>query len=148
VIVAQVQPKVFVFENVPGLLTGENIAYSEMLIDRLREPLPGLRYGVAAGVLNAADFGVPQIRRRVFLIGIRDAPVQEIHGLFDAIVGRSGFADPSGVIPEGHSAWRTIADALPDWADDDGSWRRWISQDPKEANVLEEAHHSALEHLQ
>lgn len=146
--VARVQPKAFVFENVPGLLTGTNEVYAEALIHRLREPQPGLRYGVAAGILNAADFGVPQIRRRVFVIGVRDAPVQEIHRIFDDIAHRRRFADPSGVIPEGSAPWRTVADALPDWADVDEGWRRWISHDAEDANLLEDLLHSAAEDQQ
>jgi len=146
--VARLEPKAFVFENVPGLLTGENAPYAETLIDRLRQPGPTLQYGVAAGILNAADFGVPQVRRRVFVIGVRGAPVQEIHRVFDVIARRRRFADPSRVIPERSVPWRTLADALPDWAHVDDGWRRWVSQDAEDANLLEQLLHSAAERQQ
>ena len=67
--VAAMRPLLFVFENVPGILSGEDEGYARALIDDLRNCAGTGSYGVAMGVLNAADFGVPQIRRRVFVVG-------------------------------------------------------------------------------
>lgn len=59
------RPQYFTFENVPGLLSAEaGTAYAKIL-DTLCE----LGYSVAWHVLNSTDFGVPQSRRRVYLIG-------------------------------------------------------------------------------
>ena len=61
------RPAWFVMENVPGLLSmAGGAAYLQIMGD-----LRGVGYAVDARVLNAADFGVPQIRRRVFFIGRR-----------------------------------------------------------------------------
>src|SRR5262249_10237418 len=69
-IVAATAPEAFLFENVPGLASSLNEPYLRALLDRLRYPAPGLRYGVIVAVLNAADFGVPQVRERIFILGI------------------------------------------------------------------------------
>src|ERR1035437_5987598 len=57
----------FVFENVKGLTIGEH----KILLQELIEAFDGEGYDVILPyrVLNAADFGVPQDRKRVFLIG-------------------------------------------------------------------------------
>ena len=59
----------FVFENVKGLTVGEH----RKLLDELVEAFAGEGYEVVLPyqVLNAADFGVPQDRRRLFLLGAK-----------------------------------------------------------------------------
>ena len=42
-----------------------------------------------AGVLDAARYGVPQVRRRLFIIGVRGAPTLKIASIFDLIERRS-----------------------------------------------------------
>jgi DNA (cytosine-5)-methyltransferase 1 len=68
-LVKELQPKYCVFENVKGLTLG---AHSKFL-DELIEALDDAGYDVLLPykVLNAADFLVPQDRRRLFLIGTR-----------------------------------------------------------------------------
>jgi DNA (cytosine-5)-methyltransferase 1 len=63
----QVRPLVFCMENVPELLKSqEYILFKETL-----ESAEELGYKIKAEVLNAADFGVPQLRRRAIVIGSR-----------------------------------------------------------------------------
>jgi len=68
-IVAELQPKYFVFENVKGLTLGKHVAFLNELI----AALGSAGYDVASPyqVLNAADFGVPQDRERLFVVGAR-----------------------------------------------------------------------------
>ncbi len=67
-VIAHVKPKVFLAENVKGLLTWENgLAVKAMINDFSR-----LGYKVDFKLFNTADYGVPQIRERVIFIGIRD----------------------------------------------------------------------------
>lgn len=69
-IIQEVQPKVFIYENVRGLTTHDNgntwqkmqKVFTETLHYKISEPK----------VLNAADYGIPQNRRRLFVIGIRE----------------------------------------------------------------------------
>lgn len=61
------RPKYFVMENVPNLLTAENGYFQNELQDLFESK----GYSLSCGNLNAADFGVPQNRRRAVLIGKR-----------------------------------------------------------------------------
>ncbi len=60
-------PKVFVFENVPGILSANNGEYLNLIFDSVRD----VGYELDKKVLNAKDFGVLQDRKRVIIIGWR-----------------------------------------------------------------------------
>lgn len=66
-------PKMFVAENVDGIrnarTTNNNV--DESALDTILQEFDKAGYDVQYKVLNAADFGVPQTRRRVIIIGIR-----------------------------------------------------------------------------
>lgn len=69
-IVRETQPKVFIYENVRGLTTHDN-GRTWRIIQSVFEK--DLRYRIAEPqVLNASDYGIPQIRRRLFVVGIRE----------------------------------------------------------------------------
>ena len=62
------KPKYFVFENVPGLLSAtdeEDNSYLELMKDIFRE----YKYETEFEMLNAKDYGVPQNRKRIILVG-------------------------------------------------------------------------------
>lgn len=59
------KPKIFVFENVPGLLSDRKGFY----LEEMRKEMKVAGYETQYQILNASDFGVPQSRRRVVLIG-------------------------------------------------------------------------------
>ncbi len=63
-------PKVFVMENVNGLISRRN-AQGERVIEIIRETFTRLGYCVEVWLLNAAEYGVPQIRERIFIVGNR-----------------------------------------------------------------------------
>lgn len=60
-------PKGFVFENVIGLLSAKNDHYNN-----IKEHFNSLGYKVYCSILNAADYGVVQNRRRVIIYGWRE----------------------------------------------------------------------------
>lgn len=60
-------PEVMIMENVPNLLKAKT-ASGEMVKDIIIQALEDIGYHVEVSVLSATDFGVPQIRRRVFFI--------------------------------------------------------------------------------
>ncbi len=65
-IVKEIRPLSVIFENVPGLAGRKGRPLFQGLISTL-EP----HYRLTWGVLNAVNYGVPQKRRRLFLLGIR-----------------------------------------------------------------------------
>lgn len=93
--IEKLQPKAFIFENVKGLLRQTFSEYFSYIILRLSYPdceilededwgqhlerlknltprnYTGTRYNVQYKLLNAADYGVPQVRERVVIVGIR-----------------------------------------------------------------------------
>lgn len=64
-----IRPRAFIAENVFGLAYQNQ---SAVPFARFLSRLTGLGYCVSHAVLNAADFGVPQNRQRLFIIGARD----------------------------------------------------------------------------
>ena len=69
-IVKEVQPKVFIYENVNGLTKNDDGRTLATIKHIFRDEL---HYRVGEErVLNASDYGIPQTRRRMFIIGIRE----------------------------------------------------------------------------
>ena len=68
-IVHETQPRAFIYENVRGLLTHDYGHTWQVM----RDVLQSLNYRIEEPqILNASDYGIPQSRRRVFVIGIRE----------------------------------------------------------------------------
>ena len=63
-IVKELQPEIFVIENVKGILIASNGWFRDEIIQSIER----LGYHVEYGILNAADFGVPQSRERAIFI--------------------------------------------------------------------------------
>ena len=69
-IIQEVKPKVFIYENVRGLTTHDNGKTWAKIKDIFMNTL---HYKITEPqVLNASDYGSPQTRRRLFVVGIRD----------------------------------------------------------------------------
>jgi DNA (cytosine-5)-methyltransferase 1 len=157
--VRRLRPRAFIVENVKGLTRPAFADYFEYVIARLEFPeivrtageswtdharrllrhkasgrRMGLHYDVSARVLNAADYGVPQKRERVFIVGFRDdldanwsfpGPTHSLaalrtgqwftgdywrrHRIPQPNDGREPLPDRR---PMGEGAWRTVRDAL------------------------------------
>jgi len=73
-VVDHLKPRAFVMENVKAL--AKNKRWKQTRRD-LMERAGKLGFQTRLLLLNAADYGVPQLRERMFLVGIRDALVQE-----------------------------------------------------------------------
>lgn len=96
--VEQVRPKVFVLENVPPLL--KSAEYVEM-----KRLATDLGYKIEGRVLNAADYGAPQTRKRAIVIGSR--------------IGEPSFPTPTHADPlkrnllnQNLPRWRTVRDTI------------------------------------
>lgn len=68
-IVKELKPRTFVMENVPGLATGNHTQLLDELIVGFNEA--GYSLNRPVRILNAVNFGVPQDRRRLFILGAR-----------------------------------------------------------------------------
>lgn len=89
-IVSAAKPRAILFENVPGLATAKFQSYRRDLLDRLTK----LGYQPDWQVLQAADFGVPQLRPRFILVALRPSDAEH-------------FSWPAGV-----RGIQTVGDAL------------------------------------
>lgn len=64
----QIKPKFFIMENVKGMLTlGKGEAFRQ-----IKQDFEAAGYKVYHKLVNARDYGVPQLRERVFLVGVRE----------------------------------------------------------------------------
>lgn len=79
----ELKPKCAIMENVPTALS----AYRKLFNEQIQEAFKG--YTVKSSVLNASQFGVPQIRKRAFIVAVReDLGISEFdfpQGDYDAI---------------------------------------------------------------
>lgn len=70
-IIEHMMPRAFVFENVTGLLSAKN-SKGEKIVDLLKAAFHQFGYDIEMKVVNAADYGIPQRRKRVLIVGLRD----------------------------------------------------------------------------
>jgi DNA (cytosine-5)-methyltransferase 1 len=120
-LIEELQPRAFLMENVKGLMSASvkwrQLPYNNngkvidhwhgSLFRELVARITSLGYSLGFHEFNAADYGVPQVRLRIFLIGYRDgSPVT--------------FPDPthSRVASLCTEPWRTMGDVLHDLKDD------------------------------
>lgn len=126
------QPRAFLLENVKGLAFRGKDAGLQHLLEGIEQinKAEKTNYQVSWQVLNAADYGVPQLRERVFLVASRD--------------GRP-FVFPEPTHGEGRkepyrTAWDAIGDLLVDPQDPDlmirGKWAKLLQSIPEGENYL------------
>lgn len=88
-VVDNYKPKVFVFENVPGILSA--MPGDRLVIERIYEAFSNIGYEIRKpnimkkSIYTASDFGVPQERRRVIIIGVRKDSSIELERLYCAL---------------------------------------------------------------
>lgn len=108
-ILDQVRPSAFVMENVAGLAQGDTRDAFQRLLEILRGERPltelvptsasnrSMNYDISVAVLNAADFEVPQTRKRLFIVGVEK--------------GRA-FVFPNKSRGDGRLPWRAAGEVL------------------------------------
>ncbi|MFT9817777.1 DNA cytosine methyltransferase [Lysinibacillus sp. NPDC056185] len=74
-VVSRYQPKLFVFENVPGMLSAKPGNGEVLVTDLVRQSFADIGYEIIddlrVALSNASDYGVPQNRKRIIILGIR-----------------------------------------------------------------------------
>lgn len=102
-VIELLKPKVFLAENVKGIISWEN----GLAIKTIIEDFSKLGYNVEYRLFNTADYGVPQCRERVIIVGVRNDLNIDIewpkptHSMFDKNL----------------KSWLTIKDAIGDLED-------------------------------
>jgi DNA (cytosine-5)-methyltransferase 1 len=69
-IISELKPKYFIFENVPGMTTGQHRQFLAELMSEFE--IIGYRIDEPIKILDASEFGAPQKRKRLILIGSRN----------------------------------------------------------------------------
>ena len=105
------QPKVLIIENVKGF----TMKYATELFEEVLETVRQAGYGVTWKVLKGSNFGVPQKRERVFIVGVRNDILENHNNPFITFSPEvlSGF-----VFPEPEKKYATLQDAIGDLKDD------------------------------
>jgi DNA (cytosine-5)-methyltransferase 1 len=140
-VLRDLQPKAFLLENVHGLVykgKDEGIRHLEEAVEGINREI-GTSYSFRWKILNAADYGVPQTRERVLLVGSRDGREfdfpQPTH-IDPSLIG----SDLFGVLEK---PWATAWDAIGDLNDEPhpdlrvrGSWGDLLPAIPEGQNYL------------
>jgi DNA (cytosine-5)-methyltransferase 1 len=129
-------PSAFLLENVPGLAYSGKSDGLEYLRSEIAEinRRQGTRYTVSVASLNAADFGVPQIRQRVFVVGHREGTEFKYPRPTHEEASASGDLEPY------RTAWDALGD-LPELSNDPelrltGKWAELLPSIPEGRNYL------------
>ena len=71
-LITEIEPKVFLYENVPGMLSHDDGNTWE----HIQDIFDSLGYKIFKALLNAADFGIPQNRKRLYVVGFKNKEVE------------------------------------------------------------------------
>ena len=107
-VLGELAPKVFLFENVAGLLTVEKGETYKRLLEELADPAEDLNYKIFANRVNARDYCVPQNRDRVIIVGVR-SDIASSRNIFDFDIPTTSSSNPER---DGIFSWRTVSDAF------------------------------------
>lgn len=139
-VVRDILPAAFLLENVPGLAykgKSEGLDFIERALEGINRET-GASYTPIVAQLNAADFGVPQLRQRVFVIGSRDGERFSFPPPTHQPIPPDK-QKPMSELPLHKTAW----DALGDLEDEDdpelevtGKWAALLPSIPEGENYL------------
>jgi len=88
-VVKYIKPKYFLMENVPTMLTAGNQAFKKEIYSLFGD----LGYHLDSKVLNAADFGVPQNRKRAFILGKLNGSIYLPTGKSSSVTVKEAISD-------------------------------------------------------
>ncbi|PIS40041.1 MAG: DNA (cytosine-5-)-methyltransferase [Candidatus Nealsonbacteria bacterium CG08_land_8_20_14_0_20_36_22] len=101
-IVKDLKPEGFIIENVPGLAS----LFNGLIKERIIKEFSRLGYSVNAKILNASDYGIPQNRKRIIFVGLKNA--------FFEFPKPTYFEIKPGTHPDGKKAKITVWEAISD----------------------------------
>ena len=100
-VVEEFQPDAFIFENVPGLLSA--CPGSTPVTDRIYKAFQGIGYEIRSpellkkSIYTASDFGVPQSRNRVIIVGVKEDSNRDLERLYQEIDSLRSKSNPRTV---------------------------------------------------
>jgi DNA (cytosine-5)-methyltransferase 1 len=139
-VLRDIKPRAFLLENVPGLAFKGKDEGLRHFLDGIAEVNRQAKtsYRVAAKVVNAARYGAPQLRERVFLVGCRDGRPFEFPSFTHCDPNKRDLLE-QGLEPY-RTAWDALGD-LPQDLDDEslvvrGQWADLLPSIPEGQNYL------------
>lgn len=109
-LVRTLNPQIVLFENVPAVMWGSNRG----VIGSLQSEFSRIGYFSSVAVLHAEAYGVPQLRRRLFLLAARDSTLLNwpvpTHAVVPPHIGKM---QPGGIVANRRPV-QTVADAISD----------------------------------
>jgi DNA (cytosine-5)-methyltransferase 1 len=133
-------PKTFLLENVPGLAyrsKSEGLDLIQRTIEAINRER-GTDYQLSIGKLNAADYGVPQLRERVFVIGSRDGTIFHFPEPTHQPIPENG-QEVLPELPTHTTAWDALGDLEDDTSEElsmRGKWADLLPSIPEGENYL------------
>ena len=114
-ILIKFKPKIFVFENVTGLLNAK--IGKEKTINIILKKL-GKKYKLISNpnemILNSCDYGVPQVRKRIILIGVRNDIKIDPKEIYNSIIKTHYNPDSNANEKSNKKKFVTVKDAISD----------------------------------
>ena len=104
-VAAVLKPKIIVIENVPQFLSHYHDGERGGIAQEVEEVLEELGYHVTCGILNAADFGVPQLRMRAVILASR---------MGNITLPVASYGDAQKLTVWKAKPWVTVRDAIAD----------------------------------
>lgn len=95
--ICALKPNFFLMENVPGLVKNKK---HRAFLDQLRKKLLDNGFVTDLQILNALDYGVPQERQRVFIVGFRNSLYKAIYATDDLPREDGWFEYPTPTYPD------------------------------------------------
>jgi len=125
------KPKYFIWENVKGALSSQNgWDFATVLTEMAKEG-----YSLWWQVLNAKDFGVPQNRERIFVVGFRDGSPREV--FFESNTDKEGIKDIS---EESVQVWEKVRGDTVKYEDSKDSVDSYINENNWQNYVYNSSH--------
>lgn len=106
-IIEELEPPFILMENVPGIRTDANKVILDEFLSRLRK-----KYEVVDDILNSADYGVPQMRKRFVLHAVRKDIYVELQA--DDFEFELPKPTHSGKEGDGRLPWKTVRETISD----------------------------------
>lgn len=111
IFISKMKPKIFLFENVRGLLNAKwSKSSNKKIFDDVLKTFSSLEgYSIKWSLIHSKDYGVPQNRPRILIVGVKSNLLKKIDNTHDAV--------KSGFLPANGGVYPDVDDLLSDLVD-------------------------------